>query len=251
MCNNWLTIGPLTIHGYGFMIAVGILVSLTITERKAKSRGLSETIVDNMLWLGLLFGFLGAKLLYLIVNWQDFIQDPLHFIGSSGWVVYGGLICGTLAAWLYTKSKGADFLTYFNMIAPQISLSQAFGRIGCFFAGCCYGKITHSRFGVVFPAGSLAPAGVSLIPTQLISAFGNFVFFLILHNIEKDEKYRRMTGGLYIVLYSIGRFMIEFLRGDAERGAVGILSTSQFIAVLTLLFGLFIVLRTRKREGTE
>ncbi|MBQ1446235.1 MAG: prolipoprotein diacylglyceryl transferase, partial [Solobacterium sp.] len=89
MCNNWLTIGPLTIHGYGFMIAVGILVSLTITERKAKSRGLSETIVDNMLWLGLLFGFLGAKLLYLIVNWQDFIQDPLHFIGSSGWVVYG------------------------------------------------------------------------------------------------------------------------------------------------------------------
>ncbi len=251
MYNDWFTIGPLTIHGYGFMIAVGVLVALGVTERKAKARGMDENIVDNMAWSGLLCGFLGAKLLYLLVNWRSFIADPLHYIGSSGFVVYGGLILGILGAYVYCRRKNVVFMDYFNMLVPQIALGQAFGRIGCFFAGCCYGRETHGAFGIVFPAGSMAPSGVPLIPTQLISAAGDFLIFLILHQLEKEDAYHNRTGALYMILYSAGRFMIEFLRGDAERGAIGILSTSQFIGLLTMALGIIIFAVYGKRRETQ
>ncbi|MBR2989998.1 MAG: prolipoprotein diacylglyceryl transferase [Solobacterium sp.] len=248
MFNDWLTIGPLTIHGYGFMIAVGVIVGLTVAERKARARGMSDSALDNMVWTGLICGLIGAKLLYLLVNLKEFLADPVRMIGSSGWVVYGGLICGVAGAWFYARRKHLAFMDYFNLAAPQIALAQAFGRLGCFCAGCCYGKVTHSHFGVVFPAGSMAPAGVPLIPTQLISALGNFTIFLFLHQLEKNEAYRDRTAVLYIMLYSAGRFLIEFLRGDAERGAVGILSTSQFIAVLVFAMGILMYMYIRKRK---
>lgn len=250
MYNDWLTIGPITIHGYGFMIAVGILVGFWVMERQARKYGLNESIADNIVYVALVVGYLCSKLTYTIINFNDFLKDPIHFLfNSSGWVVYGGILGGILGAYIYCRMKKVNFMDYFNLIIPTVALAQAFGRIGCFFAGCCYGKETHSHFGVVFPEHSLAPAGIPLVPTQILSSIGDFCLFYILFKIYNDNKTRNQTAAWYLILYSIGRFMIEFLRGDVERGYIGFLSTSQMISIVVAIAGVFLLLKQKKETS--
>lgn len=134
-------------------------------------------------FLPIIGGFLGAKILYVIVSFKDFLKDPLAVLGSEGFVVYGGIIAGVLAAWIYCKVKKLVFLEYFDLIMPEVALAQGFGRIGCFLAGCCYGRETTAAWGITFPADSMAPSGIKLIPTQLLSAAGDF---LIAGNPDMD-----------------------------------------------------------------
>ncbi len=248
MYNNWLTIGPLTIHGYGVMIAIGILLAFYLGERMAKKHGLSADLVDNIIIVALVSGYCCSKLTYCLINWQAFLDDPAAVLGTGGWVVYGGILGGMLFVWLYCRHKKVSFLTYLNLLVPEVALAQALGRIGCFLAGCCYGIPTNGDVGVVFPEGSLAPAGVSLVPTQLISSLGDFLIFAILWQIYKDEKHRNETGAWYLILYSAGRFGIEFLRGDIERGFIGVLSVSQFLAIFVEIGGWILLWHCRKEE---
>ena len=171
MHNDILTLGPLTVHGYGLMIGVGIVAALCLSWRRAKNRGLSqETVTSLFLWV-LLFGFLGAKLLFLITELPAVLQNPLSYLGADGFVVYGGIISGVLAVWLWCWKKGQSMAKWADLLLPGVALAQGFGRIGCFLAGCCYGRPTDSCLGVVFPAGSLAPAGIPLLPTVTAMRF--------------------------------------------------------------------------------
>ncbi len=248
MYNDWFTIGGFTIHGYGVMIALGILAAFFVGERQAKKHGLSSDTVDSLIFTALITGFAGSKLLYALINFDELLSDPMSVLGSDGWVVYGGILGGLIGLWTYCRVKKISFADYINLLAPEVALGQAFGRIGCFFAGCCYGKVTTSPFGVEFPAHSLAPSGVSLIPTQLISSFGDFVLFFILYKIYESDK-KKDTAAWYLMLYSFGRFLIEFLRGDEMRGHIGVLSTSQFIALFLFAGGLILYIRNRKTEN--
>lgn len=242
MKNDLFSIGPFTIHGYGLMIAVGILVCIYMGMYRAKKKSLNEEAVLDIAILGVFSGFLGAKLLYVIVEFQDFLQDPLRILGSEGFVVYGGIIVGVFSAILYCRRKHLVFLEYFDLLAPSIALAQGFGRIGCFLAGCCYGRETESFLGVTFPEGSFAPAGVKLLPTQLFSSAGDFLIMFLLLIYSRHQKRTGNTGALYLLLYGIGRFLIEFLRSD-ERGSVGMLSTSQFISIGIVLAALVLFFR--------
>jgi len=227
-------IGPLTIHGYGMMIGLGIIACVFMGMKRAKIRGLSEeAILDIAIW-GVIIGFVGAKFLYVIVEFDRFLQAPLSVLGSEGFVVYGGIIAGVSAAMVYCKIKKLRFIEYFDLIMPSIALAQGFGRIGCFLAGCCYGRETHSFLGVTFPHGSLAPAGVSLLPTQIFSSLGNFIITGILLWYAKRVKHAGDVGILYMVLYSVGRFFIEFLRND-DRGGFLFFTTSQWISIAILM----------------
>ena len=251
MYNNWFSIFGLTVHGYGVMIGIGILAGFFLAERNAKRHGLDANQVDNMVYVGLVFGWIMAKLVFVIVNWKAFLADPLSVLGSSGWVVYGGIIGGIAAVYVYCRIRGFSFPDYFNAMIPAVALGQGFGRIGCFFAGCCYGAETTSHFSLIFPQGSLAPAGVRLIPTQLLSSFGDFVLCLILMRIYENEETRNTTGFWYLILYSAGRFLIEFLRGDIERGSVGPFSTSQFISIFVFAAGLAMLFRLKAKKEKE
>lgn len=251
MYNDWLTIGRFTVHGYGVMIAVGILMSFFYVERQSKKAGYDTDIGDSLIFVALISGFVCSKLVYILVNFEWFLKDPLAVIGSSGWVVYGGILGGILGAWVYCRIKGLSFFRYFNLMMPGLALAQGFGRIGCFLAGCCYGIETHSALGVTFPAHSLAPSGVSLVPVQLLSSLGDFIIFAIMYRIYSNEKTRDLTGTSYLVLYSVGRFMIEFLRGDIERGSVGPLSTSQFISLFTLAAGILLLVKLSKQNRND
>lgn len=247
MYNDWFSIGPFTVHGYGVMIAVGILVGLYVAEQQAKKEGIPVNELDNTVYVALIVGWLSSKLTYILVNFKDFLQNPSTFLASSGWVVYGGILGGILGGYLYCKYKHLDFMHMFNLMIPGVALAQAFGRIGCFFAGCCYGIQTHSHFGIVFPEGSLAVSGVPLVPTQLISALGDFLIFLILTKIYKNKETSHLTSAWYLILYSVGRFGIEFFRGDIERGTIGFLSTSQFISIFVFAAGILLLLKNHKQ----
>lgn len=248
MYNDWLTIGKFTIHGYGVMIALGFIAALLLSYYRAKKNGLNqEHILDLALWC-VVGGFLGAKLLYVIVEWENFISKPLSVIGGSGFVVYGGVISGILIGLAYCKVKKIDFFTYLNLIVPQIALAQGIGRFGCFFAGCCYGAPTDSFLGITFPAGSFAPVGVKLWPTQLIMAFGDLAIAGILYLLGRSEKTKKYTTECYMFLYGIGRFLIEYLRAD-NRGSIGIFSTSQFISLFIVVGAIVMfILRYRKNK---
>lgn len=249
MWNDWLTIGPLTIHGYGVMTAIGIIAAYTTIESRAKKKGLDYEKVFGLVIACLIFGYAASKLLYMITILPEILADPSQILAhlAGGWVVFGGILGGILGGYVYCRWNKLPTWKFFDIALPGVALAQGFGRIGCFLAGCCYGMQTDSWIGIAFTNSDFAPNGVKMIPTQLISSTLDFLLcaFLIWYDKKKQKNPGEVTA-LYLILYSAGRFVLEFFRGDKERGAVGILSTSQFIGLFTLLVGVVIFVMRRK-----
>jgi len=249
MHNELFTIGPVTIYGYGLMIAIGILAAFWNTERLAKKAGLDPDPVFNILITGVGCGLIGAKLLYYITILDEIIANPRLLLNiSEGFVVYGGIIAGITMAALYCRRKTLPFLRYLDAAAPSIALAQGFGRFGCFLAGCCYGMKMDSPISITFTNSAYAPNNVPLFPSQLVSSAFDFAHFFVLCALYKRNKTPGKIGAFYLIFYSIGRFVIEFFRGDLERGNVGTLSTSQFISIFVALAGIILVTRITKKE---
>ncbi len=252
MKNELLTIGPVTLYGYGLMIAIGALSAYITSEYRAKKRGMQYELIFNLFIWALLGGILGAKLLYYITQIKEIIANPSLLLDiSNGFVVYGGIIGGIFSGFLFTRKHKLNFLEYFDLVMPSIALAQGFGRIGCVLAGCCYGHETESAFHIMFHESKLAPNDIPLIPTQPISSALNFLNFFALILIAKKTKAKGQVAGFYLTFYSAGRFIIEFFRGDLERGTIGALSTSQFISIFLFIAGLAIVIISGVRsKGT-
>ena len=203
MKNELLTIGNITIYGYGLMIAIGVISAYLMSEFRAKRNGLDENHIFPLLIWGVLSGIIGAKLLYYITIIDEIIADPSLVIKniSDGFVVYGGIIAGILAGYIYCRVKKLEFWKYLDIVVPSIALAQGFGRIGCFLAGCCYGRETTSWCAITFTNSSYAPNGVPLVPTQLIA---------ILVWLSGKNKIPGRISALYLIFYSIGRFVLLF-----------------------------------------
>lgn len=236
MYNDIFSIGPFTVHGYGLMIGIGVIVALLVGDFRAKKKGLNGDLIYGLTVTTVILGFLAARILFIITEWEDFLKDPMSFVTGNGFVVFGGIIGGALTIWAYCKIKKMDFLAYLDLMIPSVALAQGFGRIGCFLAGCCYGKETDSWFGITFTHSHYAPNNVKLIPSQLIMSVGDFVIAAILLIYAKKDRSKGKTSALYLILYSVGRFFVEFTRND-DRGFVGALSTSQFIGIFIFIVG--------------
>ena len=249
---NDIVIGPITIHMYGVMIAAGFLAALLMTLRRGKKRGYDEDLIWGIFFCAIIGGMLGTRILYYIVEIPEILKDPsILWDFKNGYVVYGGIIGGILVGWLYCRIKKLKFLEYFDLMMPSIALAQGFGRIGCFLAGCCYGKETSGPLAVTFTNSDFAPNNVALIPTQIYSGFLDFAHFLLLLYVAKHKKADGQVAACYLIFYSIGRFVIEFFRGDIERGSVGVLSTSQFISIFTTVAGIILLLTVVKKQKQE
>lgn len=232
-------IGNISIYTYGFFVFLGAVFGYLACLRAARREQISTEKFSNLLLSTLLAAFLGAKLLYIIVDFKYFLSDPLGAI-RSGFVFYGGVIAGIFTLYFLAKRSRIPFLKLADVISVGIPLGHAFGRIGCFFYGCCYGKFTGSWFGVQFPLESAAGhLDHKVIPTQLFSAGALFLIFFSLLYISRKKKYTGQVFISYLIIYGTFRFLIEFLRAD-PRGGVWLLSTSHIISLITVIVALFI-----------
>jgi len=232
-------LGPITVYTYGVLLAAAYLFGLQLAMRRAKARGLDHNRVLDLGIFIIISALIGAKLLLLITDWRTFRADPreLLTLARSGGVFYGGLILAVTVALWFIRKNGLPLWTTCDVFAPGIALGHVVGRFGCLFAGCCFGKPTTLPWGITFTDPFAAqnvgtPLGVPLHPTQLYEAGAEFLILIVLLATERRGKpFAGRTFWLYMLLYAVSRFGIEFFRGD-ERGNVGPLSTSQFISVV-------------------
>lgn len=233
----------ITIPMYGVMSAVGMLAAFILLGFTRKLTRFSEDQALSAAIWAIVMGFVGAKVLYWLVEIDQIIADPSYLLHTlrEGFVFYGALIGGLLGVAIYALIKKLPFFSLTDYFIPALVIGHAFGRIGCVFAGCCYGMECDSPISIVFPEGSAAPAGVPLLPTQIMESV--FLFLLcafLVWRLAKKKPFGTVSGW-YMVLYGAWRFGIEFFRND-DRGSVGFLSTSQFISIFVLLGGVALLL---------
>ncbi len=227
-----------SVPGYSLAIIAGLVaanIAAAVTARRERLDGNDIILLEAYIVLGAL---IGAKLLYIAVSareidWSRITdRDYLTSIMLGGFVFYGGLFGALAAAALCLRIHRIP-AAYIGSLLYMFPLVHGFGRVGCFLAGCCYGMEYSGPLAVRFPAGSMAPAGVSLFPVQLLEAALLFALAAALAVLKK----RLSTGRLvvfYLAAYSAMRFCLEFLRADAARGVFFGLSTSQWISLATL-----------------
>lgn len=231
-------LGPITIYTYGLLVATGFLVATLLFVRRARVEGEDPNMALDLAFYSIVAAILGSRLLYIIIEYQEYISQPLKalMIWEGGLVFYGGFIASVPTAYWYVKRHKLHPWKMADMFAPSVAIGHAIGRLGCLSAGCCYGQVTDSGIGIIFTdPRAMAPLNVPLYPTQIFSSLNELVIFLILISVRPFKKFHGQLLLMWMMLYAIGRFIIEFYRGDA-RGFIGPLSTSQAIAI-----GLFVV----------
>ena len=232
-------LGPITVYTYGLLLAAAYLLGLKLAMVRARARGLDANRVLDLGIYIIISALVGAKLLLLVTDFKTFTSNPreLLTLARSGGVFYGGLILAVTVALLYIRRVGLPLWTTTDVFAPGIALGHVVGRFGCLFAGCCFGKPTTMPWGITFKdpfaaANVGTPLGVPLHPTQLYEAGAELLILgILLFSERKGRPFAGRTFWLYMLLYAISRFIIEFYRGD-ERGTIGVFSTSQFISIL-------------------
>jgi phosphatidylglycerol:prolipoprotein diacylglycerol transferase len=248
--------GPLTIHTYGFLIATAFLVALWLAVKEAGKRGVPyEKIVDQAFYT-LVAGLVGSRAFYVATNWSYYAANPLDIvkIWQGGLVFYGGVLLALPVSVWFARKAALPLWDAFDLWAPSIALGHAIGRLGCFCAGCCYGKPAGALpWAVVFnDPGSLAVKGVPLHPAQLYESIGEALNFLILITLRRRQSFRGQLFWVYILNYSIVRSVVEAFRGDEVRGFIGGgVSISQGISIAMLLSALLMLRLLGRRRYPE
>ena len=257
-------IGPLTIHTYGFMMAVGVAAGLWFIYVQAKKAGMEADRVMDAAFYTIIVSLLGAKLLLFASNISYYVSYPkeLFSLARSGGVFQGGLTFGVIfALWYFRKKKIPTWATG-DIVAPALALGHGFGRVGCFSAGCCYGSECSLPWAAVFNNDYAADlTGVHLHtplhPVQLYEAVLNFLNFGVLFFILKKKTFDGQVFAFYIVNYSVIRFVTEYFRGDHSdniyfiRGASAFTSLSlpQLFCLLGLVAGIVLAVVLKRRKS--
>ena len=233
-------LGPITIYTYGVLLAAAYLLGLWMAARRARQAGLdANRVLDLGIWV-IIAALVGAKALLFIVDFEHFTSSWQEFttLLRSGGVFYGGLIAAVVVCILQLRKHKLPLWISADLFAPGIALGYMVGRLGCLAAGCCYGKPTDVGWAITFtdPAANLnvgTPLNVPLHPTQLYESAAGLAIFSILMLMERRSRgFSGRTFWLFVLLYSISRFIIEFYRGDDRGMPLAWLSTSQLISVI-------------------
>ena len=262
-------IGSYPIYSYGVMIVIAYFLGLWAVKRESERTGLNPADAENISFILIICGVIGARIWYVWEHWQDYAYTPFDIfkVWQGGLVFYGGLIGAVVGTYLYIKYKKIHFLKTGDAFAPGIALAIGVGRIGCFLNGCCYGKLTHSWIGVSYPATNSPPAyfqqlrdglitqeaarSLPVIPTQIISTIDLLIIFGVLMYLRRRKPFRGFLFYLLFTLYGIHRFFIDFFRyyeGNAE--ALKYITLSQLISLIIIIFSLvmFIYLWKKKKQ---
>ncbi len=263
-------IGDFIVPTYGAMIALGVIACVWTALRRARTLGISEDSIYDLGFWAVASGFVGARVLYIILNFGEFLDSPLSVLFSrSGFVFLGGLAGAIPMVFWYIHRHKLKTWEIGDIGGPSIALAHAFGRIGCFLAGCCYGGIcpkdsSFSFLGVQYPVlrdpktgeilfswayqdhlerhliGSEATHSLAVYPSQLIESAALFLIFGALMLLWRRRKFSGQIFASYLMMYGIARFLLEFLRGDAARGIWFGFSTSQWLGIVAVVAGVII-----------
>lgn len=248
-----LNLGKLTIYTYGFFLAMGFLAGIFLAKHEAKRVDEDPDKILDLAFYILIAAIVGSRIFYVATNPKIYVSAPLEIfkIWNGGLVFYGGFIAALVTALLYMRIKSMPVWKTTDIIAPSLALGQTLGRLGCFFAGCCFGKTCEYPWAVIFShPDTLAPSGIPIHPTQLYSAFTNFIIFILLFFFRKKKKFDGQLFWTYVFLYGITRSIIEIFRGDFRGELVfGVLSISQATGCLMAILAVtMIVILRRKHE---
>src|SRR5687767_3352489 len=247
-------IGNFPVYTYGVLLAAAYLLGLQFALRRARARGLdANRVMDLGIWI-IISALIGAKLLLLVVEWDTFSRDwrELFTLMRSGGVFYGGLIAAVTVALWYLWKHRLPMWTVTDVFAPGIALGHVIGRLGCLFAGCCFGRRTDVPWAITFTNEFAAqnvgtPLNIPLHPTQLYEAGAELLILVLLLATEgKGRPFPGRTFWGYMFLYGASRFVIEFYRGD-PRGMVGAFSTSQFVSIVIVPLSIVMLIYLSRR----
>jgi phosphatidylglycerol:prolipoprotein diacylglycerol transferase len=246
-------LGSLTLHSYGVMLALSFLMGIYLASFRAKKRGVDVQFILDLSVYIILAAVVGSRLAYIIFHLSDYnsIVD-MFALWQGGATLYGGLVLSVAVSLIFSLKRKISFWQLADIIAPSIALGIVFTRIGCFLSGCCFGAPTELPWGIVFPpispagiyARSLAMGSIALHPTQLYASLASLGIVLALLLLE--GRFLKKPGsvfGLFLVLYGISRFSIDFFRFYESNMIAFGLSLNQVLSVVLFLFGIWLLAR--------
>lgn len=250
-----IKIGSFAIYTYGLFVALGFISGVTIAKKEAERLGRDPGPVSDLCFYILLSSIVGARLFFVAVNPEMFIPTPLEIfkIWNGGLVFYGGFIAALIVTFVYLKKKKLPLWETTDILAPGLAAGHVLGRIGCFFAGCCFGKECHLPWAVTFSHPlSLAPLGIPLHPSQLYEVANNLIVFGVLWWFRKRKAYDGQVFWTYLSMYGVTRAFLEIFRGD-PRGLFfnGYLSVSQIIGLSLFIIGLSMLITKPGVRGKD
>jgi len=246
------SLGDISIHAYGFMLALAFLAGILISIRYARKEGLKGDVILDLALYVIIAAIVGARLVYVLGQWDQYRDNLIDVImvQKGGLVFLGGLLAAIGVVALYARIKQIPILKLLDILTPGSAIGYAITRIGCFLNGCCFGLPTDLPWGMAFPPGALAYfyfQEMRLHPTQLLSSASMFAAFLILVILYK---FKKLDGQIFywgLIFYSVYRFAVEFLRFSPMYW-LG-LTPSQWIVILTFTAGAYGLIRIYKRQG--
>ena len=248
-------LGPLRIYSYGVLLGGAYFLALWYALQRARRAGLNDQRIVDLGIVGIISALVGAKLMLVVVDFDRYAGNPsqLMTLVTSGGVFYGGLLLSVPMCWWYIRRNGLPLWTTCDLFAPGIALAQGVGRMGCLFAGCCYGQPTDAAWGITFSstlaaANSGTPLGVALHPTQIYESAAVFLILGVL--LAGERRWRPFPGRTfwtYVLLYGAARIVLELYRGDPRGMVFDTLPTSQFVSALIVPASIVMLVRLGRR----
>jgi len=263
-----LKLGFLTIYSYGAMLALAFIIGTIFAAYRAQRYGLDKNKIVDLMFYILVFSLLGARILFVALNWSYYAEHlpEIFQIWEGGLVFYGGLILAFIVLVWFIKKNHLSFGKILDILAPPVALGIAIGRIGCFLNGCCWGKISY-KWGVRFPLKDNPPAyaqqvfdglipksafcSLPVIPTQLYESFACLIIFFILLFAEKYKRFDGFLFWMFILLYSVFRFTVEYFRYYDTNFIYGVFTVSQIISIILFILALVILVKGGKSSADK
>lgn len=247
--------GGLTVHTYGFFIAMGVLSGIFFARYEAGRLGMdADRVVDACFYM-VIAAIAGSRLFYVFTNFKFFIASPVEIfkIWNGGLVFYGGFIGAIIVMIVFIKRYRLDLGKFCDVGAVSLPLGHFLGRIGCFFAGCCYGKTCDLPWAIVFRhPDSLAPLNIPIHPTQIYSSLSNLIIFLVLFFYRTRKSFDGQLFWIYVIFYGVNRSIIELFRGDYRGGDIlGLFSISQTIGIMSVVIAVIMLIVLGRKNSAS
>jgi len=244
-----------SLKAYGLFVAIGFLAGISYCVREGRNQGYDQQHILDLGFYIILAAILGSRVFYVLTNLESYRHNLLDIfkVWQGGLTFFGGFLLALLVGIFYMKKHDLPVGKTLDLFAPSLAIGEFFGRIGCFFAGCCYGMECNLPWAVTFNnPQSLARIGVPLHPTQLYAASAALVTFLILFFWKNRKSFDGQLALLWILIYSAFRAAIEFFRGD-PRGylIMNTFAVSQVISALLIIISLFLLIYLKPKDSSQ